>query len=731
VKSAATLARWIGVCALAACNGAPPPAPHVASDTALSLDLPTPDVTWTSDGRFALFTKYAQAERLRTGVVTVADPAARTSWSVADTTDHLVMPDRMHLAAVTGGALRFYELASGAATDSAWPCGADLTAAPDGHFLCARETPTAYQLYSIDPGSGRVVAYEPLPHDADSRLDLRFDRAHHVLAVVMTITETPTHAHVFGLDAPEPLVVPAVDTEHFRFVGNGFLYMERVDHVWHLVFVPLSPLGPRLGFHHDAHCGTTDMRLFTQPYRCDATHIMLATDREFCVWDLATGTVVSHFGPIHDEAHCHRDYAWARDREPTRAYTVWSTKTGERATPAHFEPGDPFGPDSAAFGEAPELDELPSPDEVEHLPPRPPAPFPRDAVRSPDGAQWAAIVDGTPTIWSATGDVVWRGPQQSAVVHAAFAPDGTLVVVGADDTIWHLDLAHGTLGIGSLPACGPPDALFTVGPDGRGVAVCRQKATIVAEDRAAPLLELHSEVFGWAATTDAILVGAGGRLQEITIPGGAPRWDVEDPAEPNSLAPDGKSFAALATDHKVAIHDAPHSSTPLAPTGGMVLATAFSPDGNTLAVLDDAKHIALYDVATATQTAHLAADTRAFAWSPDGTRIAYLRRDALVVWSAGTESAHPLALAGRVDELHWSSERIAAVVDGQVLVWDAAHLDHPPVTLGFTGRGALELHADGSARLYGNRTDARRLARCSVHGIASTSLDRCEERFAR
>jgi WD40 repeat protein len=354
----------------------------------------------------------------------------------------------------------------------------------------------------------------------------------------------------------------------------------------------------------------------------------------------------------------------------------------------------------------------------------------------------ATYVDGSPQSWAGLQQALTATPRfrtlrthAGGVLAIAYAADGRTVAAAGDDgsvTWWDVgDRDHpqqprrqalagqtGSLDLAEFS----PDAriLATSGGDG---TVTLWDVTDRNEGRplGEPLSDHTGEVYAVAFALDGRTMAVGGEGRTVVL------WDLTDRNRPRRLgqpltghtkavsavvfAPDGHTLAAASDDDTVILWDLTHRDrprqlgTPL--TGQNAAATAFAPDGRTLATTAASGNdgtVTLWDLSDRDRprrlgrplTGHTEA-VYALAFTPDGRTMVTASADQTVrLWDLRDRNqARQVGppLAGHtggvyVAALARDGQTLAtAGSDGTVIIWEMADLDRqvgPPLT-GHTG----------------------------------------------
>ena len=149
------------------------------------------------------------------------------------------------------------------------------------------------------------------------------------------------------------------------------------------------------------------------------------------------------------------------------------------------------------------------------------------------------------------------------------------------------------------------------------------------------------------------------------------------------------------------VWDPSHLNTPprMLPEQAVVYALAVSPDGQTVATIDDTKQVRLWNTA-APQAAPVVLvgnppSMTTLRFSPDGTQLVaggrtagiHVSENFLYFWDVGHPQSAPRRVAGLAGDIndvafspdgHWLA---AAMSDHKVRVWNTAQIDAPPLVL--------------------------------------------------
>jgi WD40 repeat protein/Flp pilus assembly protein TadD len=303
---------------------------------------------------------------------------------------------------------------------------------------------------------------------------------------------------------------------------------------------------------------------------------------------------------------------------------------------------------------------------------------------SPDGRRIAsACNDGIVKVWDVRRSheaVFWSSAPSSKVIGVAFSPDGQSLATSLDGTnlsLW--DPATGSL-IRAVPeSCRG----LAYSPDGRRLATAGP----------GPLVTLRDAATGLGVRT------LSGHCGDV--------WRV-------AYSPDGRRIASAGEDGSVRLWDAATGREVSTLSGHVFRVTglAFSPDGARIAAASDVSELTVWDLASGRalfsrhRPMYNVVDVgHSVAFSPDGTRIAWIKNAAVEICDAAT-GREVLTLRGhtaRVLSVTFSPDgtRIAtASRDRTIKLWDAR-----------TGEEVFALRGhSGSVACLAFSPDGRRIA---------------------
>jgi WD40 repeat protein len=352
------------------------------------------------------------------------------------------------------------------------------------------------------------------------------------------------------------------------------------------------------------------------------------------------------------------------------------------------------------------------------IPPVPGLPHPQvvSLAISPDGNTVAAGISTSDATIAAGVLLLWNLParKMSGVIAApslpgsvAFTPDGKSLVSASDNgevDLW--DVARlakiATVSPASTRASAPLAAV-AVSPDGKTIAFGSDPL-----QGSGPAVTLWSIATGQVTKTFKGTAGGlssvafspdGKQLAAGSIDGTVRLWDLNFPSTPIgnfaghrypvehiTFSPDSKTLASASDDGSIGLWDTRGSTL-----GGLVnpsIATAFSPDGTTLALstnVDNRPVIALYRMPARTVTGLLPVNgISALAFSPDGKTLAVASvkaSDAVQLWDVATQKVTGTMQTGmstRINSMAFSPDgtmlAISGIQDQSMQVWSVAGL---------------------------------------------------------
>jgi WD40 repeat protein len=306
------------------------------------------------------------------------------------------------------------------------------------------------------------------------------------------------------------------------------------------------------------------------------------------------------------------------------------------------------------------------------------------------------------------------GGLDGQVTAVAFSPDGRMLAAGDQDgttMLWNMTSEVSSGDVASVRAGGQIKTLSFDMKSGL-LATSDASATTTLWNVFAPgapdplaVLDASDEARGTAFGPDGNTVVAAGS------DGSARIWDIKDPSHPvrgadlalrgeeiadAEFSPDARTVATIAEDDRsVTLSDVarPAQATTLAVAGtkvGNTVATAFSPDGRTLAVVVGRTNLMLWDVANLARPVLLANQGGDFGgvlrFSPDGRALATSGFTGLQItlWNVANRSAvvRLATLLGHSDTV----DTMAFSPDGRTLA--SGGMDHTTVLWDITDRSA-------------------------------------------
>lgn len=305
---------------------------------------------------------------------------------------------------------------------------------------------------------------------------------------------------------------------------------------------------------------------------------------------------------------------------------------------------------------------------------------------SPDGSRLAsASTDETAKVWdSASGKLLFVVDGHAA----AFSPNGKqLATILSDKTVRLWDAQTGN----AIPLAGPIDASdgLMFSPDGtRLVTVTPVNLPRIWDLRTAK--ELISFPGHTDYTSFAFFSAYGKRLLSTSDDGTARVWNASTGEELLKLehdhwvwtaafSPDG-TRAATVSGSDAFVWDAVTGEKLLTLRGHAndLLAVAFSPDGTRLVTGGKDRKVKVWDAFSGRELFTLPGHAGAIyslAFTPDGTRLASGSDDGMVhIWdmTAGGESLALSSSSMSSPSLTADGTRLAAIVDGAAVIWNAA-----------------------------------------------------------
>jgi hypothetical protein len=584
-------------------------------------------------------------------------------------------------------------------------------------------------LRELATGADTVLVGLPQPMSLSNpveqdRVELTADHRGRVVAW------TANAVRMWENDAPEPVVtLDGYYETPPKLFDDALAVMRGLYQRGAMQFVDLSTPGHHdpTELQHGGSCGGGEVERTTTIDRCGPSRYLVRGRDRMCVWDTVRGKVIASIDDMRDDYSCSGDVV--RIGDGASSYAFYSARNGNRLR--HHVDETPV---AAVLQVVPAVSVAKLPGDVTETKP------------SPTGRLVAGVQGDRGGVWSTDGRELWKSPAVSEAAGIVLAR-GQLAVVGRSGEVWHLDLAKRTLTTGVLANCTLPEAPV-LGADGRLAAACaaNNKRTIMIEGAAQPLY--RSGDAGWHvtgatnATASALSYVTGGGIRAWSPPSSAQLWSYDVDLSPEALAisadhalyATAMSFARDA--HVVMIRDATNHGRAVVTLIDTPFSMAFSSDGAYLAVaaftrygtkidVVDIKHGGIIDT--------LYAATSALAWSPDGARFAYWSAGnfGLVIRDVAAKRDIDVRLVapaphGPIHQIAWGEGNvIAALADNAVWLWDDAAA---PSRILLGGSGAIELRADTTARLLGDRAAARTLYSC-WSGARTTPETWCDDKL--
>ncbi len=262
------------------------------------------------------------------------------------------------------------------------------------------------------------------------------------------------------------------------------------------------------------------------------------------------------------------------------------------------------------------------------------------------------------------------GDLRDRIYALAAAPDGRVLAVGTDVTLWLLDAATGKP-IRKLPhVAGERIASLAFSSDGRTLAVGQEKDIQLWDVGTGKLLRtIAGDTSSWQqlcvlapdGRTLAVANGQDGVMHLIEVATGKKLRTIQGVSRTVhsiAFAPDGKAVAAGESDGIVTLWDAA--------TGGLlwrakghtswVRFVAFSPDGKMVASGSGDRSVRLWEVTTGKERWHFAGHrqpVRTGVFSPDGKLLVTGSADTtLLVWDLNAPVGKPLSTPPSASELN-------------------------------------------------------------------------------
>jgi WD40 repeat protein/tRNA A-37 threonylcarbamoyl transferase component Bud32 len=289
------------------------------------------------------------------------------------------------------------------------------------------------------------------------------------------------------------------------------------------------------------------------------------------------------------------------------------------------------------------------------------------------------------------------------VLCLAFSRDGRRLAVGRKDqslTVW--ETASGRITTHSTDQDGPVvfldfclDGETLVGCDS-GIVLWTRRLTPPLQRRVLPSPD--SRIDFMSLSPDGRYLASGGAIHPVTI------YDLATGAKGRSylannrfvrqmaFSPDGESLALLCDDHQIRtwrFEDSPESRRTLAGHNGEAWTLAFSPEGDILASGGDDHKIKLWDLHKERELLTLVGHDQtvtSVAFFPDGDKLVSVSLDGKVIlWDLIKSGKDPQRLSARPRLLHAYKDRLRAVSvssrgerlavagsNGAIEIWDLA-----------------------------------------------------------
>ena len=592
---------------------------------------------------------------------------------------------RMHLAAVSSGALALFAVVAACAAGWAFlreSAAQTMAIANESRALTALSRAERIEGHYTEAAKLALAAWPRSAADQRPLLSDTIEALSQALAGLLPVSPPLPHdgkvfRAAFSPDSARVVTASADKTARVWDAATGAPVGKPLRHYGDVVAAAFSPDSARVVTASadktarvwDAATGAPigiplqhDDRVNSVAFSPDGARVVTASnDHTARVWDAATGAPIG--GALQ---HDRRVYTASFSRDGGRVVTASSDNTARVWDAATGAPiGKPLQHDDSVYG----------------------------AAFSPNGAQVVtASSDDTARVWdAATGAPVGIPMRHKESVNsAAFSPDGVWLVTASDDNtaqVW--DAATGA-------PIGKPfqheDAVLsaTFGPRGSRVVTASADKTARIWN-AVPGKELpHKDRVLWSAFSPD-----GKRVVTASADVTARLWDAatgtpigaplqhDGPVYYTTFSPDGARVVTTSQDKTARVWDAATG----APIGkplrhkGFVYCAAFSPDSARVATASSDNTARVWDAATGApigKPLQHEESVNSIAFSPDGARVLTSSDDNTAqVWDAATGApiGNPLRHADAVRSAAFSPDGARLVTtsdDNTAQVWDAA-----------------------------------------------------------